>query len=491
MKRFHEPNRKQLLLRPTNLEDLIPGDHPARAVWEFTGRLNLAEIERHYRTYEGEAGRTPFSPRLLLALWLYAYSDGVFSSRELESRCREHNPYIWLCGGLEPNYHTLSDFRSVYCDEFDEALAQGLAVMDHAGLLDISEVFQDGSKVLASAGASSARREKSLRRLLGEARDVVGRLGEMSDEEKAELGRRKVAARDRAARERVERIEKALSLLPERQERRKRRDGKPEEARVSTTDPDSHKMKLGDGGFGQSYNVQAAVEGLSGAIVGVSVSDDGTDHHQLTSMVNQVEERFGKPAGDWVTDGGYYTDDNMEAMKEGPTRWWCPPPDNAMATRSRGKGVSAEFDNDKFVYDKREDCYTCPAGKKLKRRQLSKYKGRLRAVYLCAECACCKHKPECSPRSGHGRNIVVFLEGRKATDMELRMAGEEAQRLRKKRSAKSEWGFAQIKSNMGWMRFLLRGIRKALGEAILASLAHNVRIWAKWWFKQKPLALAA
>jgi transposase len=489
MKRFKKPDRRQLLLRPTNLEDLIPWDHPARAVWEFTGRLDLVGIEGHYRAYEGEAGRTPFSPRLLLALWLYAYSDGVFSSRELESRCREHNPYIWLCGGLEPNYHTLSDFRSSYCKEFDEILAQGLAVMDHAGLIDISEIFQDGSKVLASAGASSARREKSLRRLLNGARKAVRRLGEMSDDEKAGLGRRKKAARDRAARERVERIEKALSLLPERQERRKRSDGKPEKARVSTTDPDSHKMKLGDGGFGRSYNVQTAAEGSHGVIVGVSVSNEGTDHHQLIPMVEQIEEQFGRPPDDWITDSGYYTDENLKAMKDGPTRWWCPAPDRTLTTRSRGKNVSPEFDKDKFIYDDGEDCYTCPAGKKLNRRQLSQYKGRLRAVYLCADCSGCDHKPECSPRSKHGRNIVVFPKGLEATEMELRMASERAQELKKKRSAKSEWGFAQIKSNMGWRRFQLRGIKKALGEATLVSLTHNIRIWAKWWFKQKQLAV--
>ena len=208
-------------------------------------------------------------------------------------------------------------------------------------------------------------------------------------------------------------------------------------------------------------------------------------------MVEQVEERFGKPPTDWVTDGGYYTDDNVEAMEGGPTRWWCPRPDRELTTRSRGKDASPDFDDDKFVYDDQEDCYTCPAGKKLKRRQLSRYKGRLRAVYLCAECADCKRKPECSPRSKHGRNIVVFLEGRKTSDMDRRMAGERAKQLKKKRSAKSEWGFAQIKSNMGWRCFQLRGIKKALGEAILAVLAHNVRIWAKWWFKQKHLALAA
>lgn len=491
MRRFHEPDRKQLLLRPTNLEDLIPWDHPARAVWEFTGKLDITEIEGHYRAYEGEAGRTPFHPRLLLSLWLYAYSDGVFSSRELESRCREHNPYIWLCGGLEPNYHTLSDFRSAYSEEFDEALSQGLAVMDHAGLIDISEIFQDGSKVAASAGASSARREKSLKRLLDGARKAVRRLGEMSDEEKAGLGRRKTAARGRAARERVERIEKALSLLPERRERRKRSGGKASDARVSTTDPDSHKMKLGNGGFGRSYNVQTAVEGSHGAIVGVGVSDEGTDYHQLIPMVEQVEEQFGRPPDDWVTDSGYYTDDNVEAMKDGPTRWWCPRPDHTLATRSRGKKVSPDFDNDKFIYDDDENCYTCPAGKKLKQRQLSKHKGRLRAVYLCADCTGCKHKPDCSPRSKHGRNIVMFLEGREATDMDRRMASERAKELKKKRSAKSEWGFAQIKSNMGWRRFQLRGIKKALGEATLVSLAHNIRIWAKWWFEQKQLALKA
>ncbi len=98
-------------------------DHPVRLLWEFVSKFEMGGIEGKYKAYEGEAGRSPFSPRVLLSLWLYGYMEGVFSSRELERRCREDAPYMWLCGGLEPNYHTLSDFRGANGEEFDELLS--------------------------------------------------------------------------------------------------------------------------------------------------------------------------------------------------------------------------------------------------------------------------------------------------------------------------------------------------------------------------------
>jgi transposase len=291
--RFKEPNRDQMVLRPTDFDDMLEDDHPARAVWEFVSRLQMGEMEEKYAAYEGKAGRTPFSPRLLLALWLYAYTDGVFSCRRLEEHCVKDLAYIWLCGGIEPNYHTLSDFRSAHTEEFNGLFTKALAIMSQAGLIDLDEIFQDGSKVQANASLESGRDKRGLEKLREKAREVVERLDGMSEAKKMELGKKKASARQRAARERLERLEKAMEEYPEREERRKKKGLDPSRTQISVTDPECQKMKHRDGSYKESYNAQAAIDGLEGVIVGVSVSNSSADAHQLTGMVEDVEKRLG------------------------------------------------------------------------------------------------------------------------------------------------------------------------------------------------------
>ncbi len=109
--RIQRPNRAQILLRPVNLEALLPPDHQARAVWAFVEGLDLSPIYGEIKAVEGAPGRPPIDPKILMALWLYATIDGVGSAREVDRLCREHAAYQWVCGGVSVNYHTLSDFR--------------------------------------------------------------------------------------------------------------------------------------------------------------------------------------------------------------------------------------------------------------------------------------------------------------------------------------------------------------------------------------------
>lgn len=163
-------NRLQMTMAVINVEDLIAEDHKARAIWELTGRLDLSRFLEPLRTSAGCAGRSAWAPRLLVSIWVYAYSEGILSAREIERLMEWERGLQWL-GGLESvNHHTLSDFRVAHKAALDELFAQLLAMLEGAGLVDLKQVMHDGGKIRAQTGADSPRREKTLLERLDQAR---------------------------------------------------------------------------------------------------------------------------------------------------------------------------------------------------------------------------------------------------------------------------------------------------------------------------------
>ena len=147
-------NRAQCELRADSLEQLLPAEHPVRAVWEFVLTLDLSALLARVRSVPGHAGAPAIDPRILVALWLQATAEGVGSSRALARLCQEHLAYRWLVGGVEVGYHTLADFRTDHGGVLDDLLTQSAAVLLHAGLIDLKRVAQDGLRVRAAAGRS-------------------------------------------------------------------------------------------------------------------------------------------------------------------------------------------------------------------------------------------------------------------------------------------------------------------------------------------------
>lgn len=317
--RVRMPNRAQMELRASDLESLLPPGHRARIVWGFVERQNLAGLYAQIKAVEGGAGRDAIAPEILFALWLYATVEGVGSGRAIARLAQEHDAYRWICGGVQVNYHTLSDFRSANGEFLDERLTDNLAGLMAAGVVKLEAAAQDGMRVRASAGAGSFRREDKLKGYLETARQRVATLKAQIDEDPAEPTRREQAARERAAREREARIEAALARLPELAQI-KEQQGKPaEEARASTTDAEATVMKMGDGGFRPAYNVQYATDTESQIIVGVEVVSSGSDQGQMVPMLDQVEQRCGRPPEHWLVDGGYPAHEQIDAVAERTT----------------------------------------------------------------------------------------------------------------------------------------------------------------------------
>jgi transposase len=203
--RFETADRTQLALLPTDLESLVPPGHAARLVWRFVEGLDLSAFYAAIKAREGGPGRAPIDPKILIALWLYATIDGVGSAREVDRLCGAHDAYRWLRGGVSVNYHTLSDFRVAHEAALSDLLTQSIATLRHRGIVTLARVAQDGTRIRASAGVGSFRREGSLETRLKEARKLVERTARQQE---GGLDR-SAAAQARAAADGLARVEEA------------------------------------------------------------------------------------------------------------------------------------------------------------------------------------------------------------------------------------------------------------------------------------------
>ena len=323
--RVQRPDRKQILLRPTYLDALLAEDHRARIVWDFVMGLDLSGLYAGIRAVEGRAGRPPIDPVILLALWLYATLEGVGSARAIDRLCTEHDAYRWICGGVSVNYHTLSDFRVGQGAVLDDLLTQSVAVLMAEDLVDLERVAQDGVRVRAGAGAASFRRKTTLEECLEEAETRVEALKKELDEDPSGATRRQAAARKRAAEERRQRVTEALEQWPDAASKKKKAE-REKKARVSTTDPDARVMKMADGGFRPAFNSQFAADTKTQVVVGVDVTNLGSDMAEMPPMVEQIEARVGKPPDEMLVDGGYASLDAVEEVTNAarPTTVYAP-----------------------------------------------------------------------------------------------------------------------------------------------------------------------
>jgi len=311
MKKLRVANRAQMAMVTVDVERLVGEEHAARAIWELTGQFDLSLFAEPIQSAAGEAGRPAWDPRLLVSVWLYAYSQGIGSAREIERQMAYEPGLEWLCGLEVINHHTLSDFRVQHGAALDELFVQMLAVLDQTGAIGLERVMHDGTKVKAQASGGSFRREKTLRERLEQARQLVAELKAVETE--GESRTRQQAACERAARERVGRLEEALTEL-EREKRRTR--SRVKDKRVSVSDPESRVMKQSDGGFAPSYNVQISTDARASVVVGVGVSQEASDHGELMPALERVVRNLGTQPRQVVADGGYATRDNIARTGE-------------------------------------------------------------------------------------------------------------------------------------------------------------------------------
>jgi transposase len=477
--RYEAINREQLCWRVVDVERLIGEEHPARAIWEFVGQLDLSGYSEEVRAVEGKAGRPAWEPRLLISLWVYAYSEGVGSARAIEQLCEWEPAYQWLTGATVVNAHTLSDFRVKHEQRLNGLFGQILGLLSADGLITLERVMQDGTKIRAKAAPDSFRRKERVEQALKQAAEQVEAVEAMSEEE---TSRRVAEARKRAARERQERLERALEEFEKLAEEGSGKNK--ENRRVSTSDPEARVMKQADGGFAPSYNVQINTDAKNGVIVAVGVVQAGNDFEQIEPGVDRVEQNLGKTPDQVVTDGGFVSRDNIVGMKERGVEFIGPCGDEAGKGKSsyEGRGVSAAYHSAQFVYDAQSDSYRCPQGKILsyegKEQRHTQVSYRYRAER--SDCHGCPVKSQCCPGNRvTGRSVHRSEELAEVAEFRQRMQTEQAREIYRQRAQVAETPNLWIKAKFGLRQFSVRGLSKVGMEALWACLTYNIRVWIR------------
>jgi transposase len=325
--RLRRADRSQILLRPCSLEELLEPEHPARIVWALVCGWDLSLFLASIMARGEKPGRASTDPRILICLWLYAYTQGISNGRELDRQCDRHDAYRWICGGVSLNYHTINDFRVDHEKALDDLLTQMIAALLSTNLISVERISNDGTRQRAGAGRNSFKTAATLAEHLEDARAHVEALKQQAQDPTMSLQRQ--SAMERAARERVERVQKAIEEVKKVEQAKSQQKNKPSKhqpAKASETDPEARKMKMPNGGISPAHNVQFGVATVGRAIVGVIVTNAGSDVHESQPMREQIEQRTGRKVRDHLVDGGYIGLDAVDQSAAAGTTLYAPVP---------------------------------------------------------------------------------------------------------------------------------------------------------------------
>lgn len=486
--RLKPVDRKQIVFRVVDVEQLVGPTHAVRAIWALVGQLDLSQFEGTIKALEGVPGQARLSPRLLVSLWIYACSRGVSSAREISRLSEYHPAYQWLTGLRSINYHTLAEFRVQHEEALDQLFVEVLGVLSAGNLVKLKRVMHDGTKVQAQAGSDTFRREERLQAHLEVAQRQVEQMGDPRNEA---VSQRVARARERAVREKKARLELAAAEL-EKIRAGKKSEAEKKEARVSLTDPEARIMKQPDGGHAPSYNVQITTDAAAKVIVGVEASQCGSDYPLLGGALEQVQKNLGEKPEQVVVDGGYTSRENIVEMSEQKVDLIGSLGETGArsAAQLARRGVDPAFGPEAFRYDPSRDLYTCPAGKTLGHQSQSQSAGRVDHNYQAkgVDCSGCCYKAKCCPQAAK-RSLNRIQEHPAVTAFRGKMATGEAKQIYKQRGPVAEFPNAWIKEKIGLRKFRLRGLRKVNMEAMWACLTYNVQQWIRRIWRPRPVPI--
>lgn len=348
-KHFRPWKIDQSQLLPPSVEDYVPDKHVARFVVSLVREgLDLGEITG---SYTSSLGQPPFDPRLMVALLLYAYTQGLYSSRRIARACIERVDFMMIVALDAPDFRTISDFRKRHLKALAGLFLQVLRLATKAGLVKLGHVALDGTKLKANASKHKAMSYERMKKREAELQAEVDRWLEAAEaadaSEDQAFGRskrgdempdwvadkQKRLAKIRQAKAALEAEAKAAAEEKARAqaeaedkregEGRKRSGRKPAppsdepeaKAQRNFTDPDS-RVLLSKDGYIQGYNGQAAVDGAHQIIVAQSLTPSMSDHAQLVPLLDAIKTDLGKMPKQASADSGYLSEANLAALDE-------------------------------------------------------------------------------------------------------------------------------------------------------------------------------
>jgi len=349
------------------------------------------------------------------------------------------------------------------------------------GLITLERVTLDGTKIKANASGNTFRGREKIAAHLAAAREQVRLLNEEAENEER-LAPRRASARRRAVRQRASRLEAAWREVA-RLQQEKRHDRKDFVARASTTDPEAHVMRNGEGGTVPSYNVQVVTDTKHGLVVNVEATTDAIDYRQLGAALERCETKVGALPQQVVADGDYTNHASVQSAAERGVDFYGSWQNSWKAGEQDALGRKAAFVSSAFPYDPEQDCFVCPAGEKLQRRAaLNRGHGVRTHVYRAPKgiCSTCPLRNDCAPPGAKPewrRSVTRSEEPGATTTFKAKMKTEEAQQIYAQRSRVAEFVHAWIKERCGLRQFRCRGRLKATMEATWACLSYNLTRW--------------
>lgn len=473
--KFKEYNQKQTWLIPPNIEDEIPAGDICRVIDEVVDAVSLKSIERKFN----EEGNTAYHPRMMLKVLLYGYAKGIYSSRKIAQEL-ESNIFFWyLSGKQKPNFRTICLFRARHAEELKEVFREMIRLCLNLGIVKILTATIDGTKIRANASQEKIRSREWIEARIKEENKAIDEALEkarLTDEnEDREYGADKRGDElPEELRDPVKRREKLRQLKEEM--------AKDDKTMINETDHDARLMKS-SGGFLLGYNCQAVVDTESQLILAANVCTEGHDQHQLKENIEEIKEAYGDKPRVLLADAGYSCGANINYLKAEDIYGLIPHKSTSSIKAELDGNLPEDqrFKKDQFKYDSDRDVYVCPEEKELKKgmkspevfiRKSGEIVGAVR--YQCHDCQNCASRMICCRGKG-ARSIRRYSDEVLRQEMADRLKSKAGYELYRQRFKVAEPVFGNIKHNMGFKRFNLRGLFRAKGEFFLVTMVHNLK----------------
>lgn len=448
-------NRTQVTFLPDSVEHYVHESDPVRVYDAFIDCIDISSLGIELDSHA--VGNSSYDPVTMLKILVYAYSYGWRGSRKIERALHHNLSFIWLAGGLKPDFKTISNFRKNNKGALKNVLVQCARLCLKLKLIEGNTLFTDGSKFRANAGN---RETKSLGKWSRYKKHIEQRIDQLFQESKTI---------DENATESLVRIEKELNS----QERLKDKVSNlliefANEEKVNGTDPDCRILK-GRQGSHAGYNVQATMDEANGLIVTLDGTQAGNDLNQLSPQIELAEKTLDKACETVCADAGYSSIDDLEKLVSDNKTVIVP----SVKQAGSEKEVKA-FSKEKFRYNTKQDTYTCPTGKEL---YLSTKKEGLRVLDYrmknINDCLTCKHFGECTTAK-QGRSIRRSIHENIKEELHHLYESDEGQEVYSRRKMLAELQFGHLKRNLGAGAFLLRGLNGINAELGILGTCFNV-----------------
>ena len=460
---FHKSNRHQAIMFPEAIEDYVPLTSPVRVYDAFVEALDFEALGIRV-TPLLSGGADEYYPKDILKLLIYGPSYGVRSSRKLERACHDNISFIWLMGGLKPDYRTIARFRVKYKKEIKKVLKQCVQMCIKMNLIEGNILFVDESKVRANASINKSWNKKRCEKHIKKIEKNIDRL--MDECEQVDQQEKGFGSLVRLK----ERIQDKESLVNQIKDVLKDLEGSDKKS-INTTDEDSVKAKSRQGTHA-AHNVQNTVDQKHGLIVNSECVSQSNDYNQLNRQVNNATEIMGKTPKTICADAGYAAVADLKEINDGIN---VVVPSKKQAQEAKGIKELGPFDRSRFIYHEQEDEYECPAGERLTNR--GNGNGKYDTVYktLGGICRACRYFGECTNSKKMGRKIMRSRNEEHRIALEKNYLKKKNQDIYALRKQTVEHPFGHLKKNLGVHQFLLRGTAKVDGEIAILSTCFNIR----------------